>query len=313
MRYLVLTASLLLPMNSLKASGPLPVPDRGFVSSQPARTWEEGLLCGNGTIGANALCRPLDERIIFSHERLFLPMGAPVAPRDQSDRLFEIRRLIDRGLFKQACQLQFDLSGQDGFMYPDYFVPAFDLTIRSQAEGEIRDYARSVDFQTGEATVHWADDRGVFERRMFVSRSAGVAVVLLTGPKAALGCQLRLEPREPSDEFNADSDIGFAFQKRLFHRGHIGRGAGYPKDAACRQGVDQKPAFRCFCLVDQQDANIGYIVVHHVTEEEKLQHRRQDDNRTDCPVPEKLDEFLADHFPDAKPGHRQNPSFFNTK
>ena len=74
-------------------------------------------------------------------------------PPDQSARLFEIRRLIDRGLYKQACQLQFDLSGQDGFMYPDYFVPAFDLTIHTEAEGEVRDYARSVDFQTGEIAL----------------------------------------------------------------------------------------------------------------------------------------------------------------
>jgi len=147
------------------------------------------------------------KRIIFTHERLFLPMGAPVMPRDQSARLFEIRRLIDKGLYRQACELQFNLSGQDGFMYPDYFVPAFDLTIRCQAEGEVRDYARSVNFQTGETTVHWSDDRGVFERRLFVSRAADVVVLLLTAPQSALDCGLALEPREPSDEFNADSDI----------------------------------------------------------------------------------------------------------
>jgi len=207
MKRIILATTLFLHVTSLAASESLPVPERGFVSSQPAKTWEEGLICGNGTIGANALSRPLDERIIFTHERLFLPMGAPAMPLDQSARLFEIRRLIDKGLYKQACALQFNLSGQDGFMYPDYFVPAFDLTIRSQAEGEVRDYARSVDFQTGEAAVHWADDRGVFERRMFVSRAAGVAVLQLAAPRSALDCRLALEPREPSDEFNADSDI----------------------------------------------------------------------------------------------------------
>jgi hypothetical protein len=207
MKWMLVPTFLLLSVTSLVASGSLPVPERGFVSSQPAKTWEEGLICGNGTIGANALSRPTNERVIFSHERLFLPMGPPVMPPDQSARLFEIRRLIDRGLYKQACQLQFDLSGQRGFMYPDYYVPAFDLTIRTDAEGEIRDYARSVNFQTGEAVVHWADDRGVFERRMFVSRAAGVAVLLLTGPKSALNCRLALEPRELSEEFNADSDI----------------------------------------------------------------------------------------------------------
>ena len=203
----MLAVTFSLPVISSAAYGSLPVPKRGFVSSQPAKTWEEGLICGNGTIGANALSRPLNERVIFSHERLFLPMGAPVMPPDQSARLFEIRRLIDRGLYKQACELQFNLSGQDGFMYPDYYVPAFDLTIGTQAKGKIRDYARSVDFQTGETTVHWADDRGVFERRLFVSRAADVAVMLLTAPRGAQDCRLALEPREPSDEFNADSDI----------------------------------------------------------------------------------------------------------
>ena len=34
---------------------PLPVPVHGFVSSQPARTWEKGLICGNGTLGANEI------------------------------------------------------------------------------------------------------------------------------------------------------------------------------------------------------------------------------------------------------------------
>ena len=187
---------------------PLPVPERGFVSSQPARTWEEGLLSGNGTIGVNVLSRPLDERIIFTHERLFMPMGAPVVPRDQSTRLSEIRQLIARGLYSQACKLQFDLSGQDGFMYPDFFVPAFDLVIRSEAQGEVREYARAVDFQTGEAIVRWSDDRGTFERKVFVSRTDGVAVLQITGPKpGTIDCRLRLDPREPSDEFNDDSDI----------------------------------------------------------------------------------------------------------
>ena len=207
MKRIILASFLCLNATVSAGADSLPVPERGFVSSQPARTWEEGLICGNGTIGANALSRPLKERIIFTHERLFLPMGPPVMPLDQSARLFEIRRLIDQGLYKQACQLQFDLSGQDGFMYPDYFVPAFDLTIGTEAEGEVRDYARSVNFQTGETVVHWADDRGVFERRMFVSRAAGVAVLLLTAPPSALDCRLALEPREPSDEFNSDSDV----------------------------------------------------------------------------------------------------------
>ena len=200
--------SILLVTSYSAGAAPLPVPARGFVSSQPANIWEEGLICGNGTIGANALSRPLNERIIFTHERLFMPMGAPVMPPDQSARLFEIRRLIDRGLYKQATELQFTLSGQESFMYPDNFVPAFDLTIRTANQGEVRDYSRSVNFQTGETAVRWSDDRGSFERRMFVSRADHVAVLSMTGSKSgSLDCRLALEPREPSNEFNSDSDV----------------------------------------------------------------------------------------------------------
>jgi hypothetical protein len=195
-------------MNLTETPIALPVPERGFVSIRPAKTWEEGLISANGTLAINALCRPLDERILFSHERLFMPMGEPAVPADQSTHLPEIRRLIASGKYKEAAHLQFNLSGQQSFRYPDFFVPAFDLTIHSESHGEVRDYARSVDFQTAEAVVRWSDDRGAFERRMFVSRKDAVAVIGLTGPKpGAITCRLKLEPREPSDEYNDDSDI----------------------------------------------------------------------------------------------------------
>ncbi len=180
----------------------LRVPARGFISSQPAATWQQGLIAGNGTIGANVLSRPLDEIIIFTHERLFLPKGPPVMPPLIAPRLFEIRRLIDRELYGQATQLAFDLSEQEGFMYPDPFIPAFDLNIRMDTEEEISNYMRSVDFQTGEITVHWADSSGVYERRLFVSRKHGVAVLLISGPDHGVSCRLRLKTREPSPKLD---------------------------------------------------------------------------------------------------------------
>jgi len=132
-------------------------------------------------------------------------MGPPTMPPDNAVRLFEIRRLIERGLYRQASQLAFDLSGQKGFMYPDPFVPAFDLSIKTESRGDVTDYMRSVDFQTGEVLVHWADSRGAFERRLFVSRAHGVAVLLITGPgPAAINCRLKLKPRQPSPDIDEE-------------------------------------------------------------------------------------------------------------
>lgn len=200
---IILLVLLLISTDATSQSKKLKVPERGFISSEPARTWEEGLICGNGILGVNILSRPLDETIIFSHERLFLPKGPPTVPPDNSHLLFEIRNLIDRGLYKQATEFGANISGQEGFMYPDPFVPAFDLNLKMESDLEVNNYMRSVDFQTGEATVHWSDSRGVFKRKMFVSRADGLAVLLITGPKGALDFKLEINPRKPGDKLDA--------------------------------------------------------------------------------------------------------------
>ena len=176
-------------------------PVRGFISSTQAKTWEEALISGNGIVGALVMSRPLDETVIFSHERMFLPQGKPLMPPESGPRLFEIRRLIDRGLYGQACQLVCELSEQKGFMYPDAFVPAFDLRFQTAGDATISDYRRGVNFETGEAIVRWANSQGFAERRLFVSRADGLAVMAVTPPKkGTLNCQLTLAPRDFSDE-----------------------------------------------------------------------------------------------------------------
>lgn len=202
----VAVAALIFASTTL-GSEPLRPPARGLISSQPATTWEEGLLAGNGVIGANMFAQPLDETIIFTHERLFLPMGPPHVPPLQGHRLFEIRRLIDRGLYQQAEKLQAQLSEQDDFMYPDPFVPAFDLKLSMTGDdaavedrpARVEDYLRSVDFETGVARVAWTDDRGSFERRLFVSRADGIAALVITASKpGTIDGRLTLTPRQPS-------------------------------------------------------------------------------------------------------------------
>jgi alpha-L-fucosidase 2 len=181
-------------------------PERGFISSEPGATWEQGLLSGNGTVGASVLGRPLDEIIVFSHKRMFVPERDPLLPPAIATRLFEVRRLIDRGLYAQAGQLAVDASIQKEFLYPDPLMPAFDLRIKMSVDGDVSDYARSTDFATGETAVHWSDRRGAFERRLFVSRADGVAVLKISGPgPGTVGCRLELSPREPNNRrFKAD-------------------------------------------------------------------------------------------------------------
>ncbi len=59
------------------------VEGRYLAVAYPADIGEERLFCGNGTIGANARCRPSNEWIIFTREKLFLPVGVPALPPDR--------------------------------------------------------------------------------------------------------------------------------------------------------------------------------------------------------------------------------------
>jgi alpha-L-fucosidase 2 len=82
--------------SAILAAG-LKAPERGFVSTRPAENWQEALISGNGTIGALVMSRPLNETIIFSHERLFMP-GAPSQPVvNMAPHLDTVRGMIDKG------------------------------------------------------------------------------------------------------------------------------------------------------------------------------------------------------------------------
>jgi hypothetical protein len=197
----LVTTALALAAGASAITKPLPVPERGFISSTPGETWEQGLLSGNGTVGLNVFGQPIDETAILTHERMFIPLSTPHMPPDNGDRLFEIRNLIDRGLYRQATELALELSGQEGFLYHDHFVPTYDLKIKMDSKGETRDYMRSVDFQTGQATIQWTDDIGTYERRSFVSRADGLAAMQLEGTaKGSVGFRIKMAIRDPHPE-----------------------------------------------------------------------------------------------------------------
>jgi hypothetical protein len=185
-------------------------PERGFVSTRAAENWEEALISGNGTIGALVMSRPVNETIIFSHERLFMPIYPSQPIVNMAPHLDTVRRMIEEGQYSQAAEFVSGLArkqGYRGMWWTDPLIPAFDLKITMSPAGEIRDYARSVDFQTGVARVRWKDDRGVFIRRLFVSRADNVAVLSLRGERSGVvDCRIALATTPEDDEEQEDEE-----------------------------------------------------------------------------------------------------------
>ena len=195
----------------------LRAPERGTWSARPAGKWEESLISGNGRMGAMVMGQPLDETIIISHEKLFLPWERPLPPVDTASHLVEIRKMISEGNYQQAADYVVELSKKEGYSHKrwtDPFIPAFDLRLIMKPSGGLRNYSRSLDFETGVVSVAWEDGRGAFLRRLFVSRPDNVVVLSVKGPGAGrLDCLLGLGLRPTTAVPGIDADYWNPEQK----------------------------------------------------------------------------------------------------
>jgi len=171
-------------------------PERGFVSTKPATHWEQALVSGNGKYGAMVFGQPVDETIVLNHARLFMPVHEPLPPVNTGAHLPEIRQMLADGQYQKAADFVVALSKTEGYggkRWTDPFIPAFNIRVNMPSSGEIKDYARSVNFSTGETSVKWKDEKGTYQRRLFVSRANDAIVLSIAGNKKGIvNCTLKL-------------------------------------------------------------------------------------------------------------------------
>jgi alpha-L-fucosidase 2 len=221
-------------------------PERGFVSLRAARNWEQALISGNGKMGAMVYGNPLNETIILNREGLFMPLNEPLPPVDTGSHLAEIRKMIFEGQYQKAADYVVQLSHEEGWKekrWTDPLIPAFDLLVKMNTEGETSGYSRSLDFQTGTAAVQWQQQDGTYLRRLFVSRPDNVVVLSITSPgKGKLNCEIQLAQRPtagqggwgPEDAFKnginevkITADKNWLTYRSSFKRGWPGSLQGY--------------------------------------------------------------------------------------
>ena len=209
MKNYLLTLVLLISSVSLSHAG------SGFHSRVMPTKWEEYLLSGNGTMGVMVAGVPCSDTIVFNHTNIFLPIYDPLIPPTQGNHLDEIRQLLLEDRYQEASQSLVSLSHADGFgrkRPSDLFVPAFQL-ILSDEPRPVKDYSRSVDFNTGEVCVSFRNSRGRFTRKTFVSRPDNAVFITFTSDKAKINTTLDLALVRTFDElrkkkFALDDDLG---------------------------------------------------------------------------------------------------------
>lgn len=183
-------------------------PEHGFLSKRKASKWEESMLTGNGTIGALVPGNPKKENIILSHEKLFMPEFPPHEAPPLYKYLDEVKERSLRGKGGKAADLLIKAGKEVGIndmIWTDPLVPACQLQLESLSNGDVTDYARSVNYETGEASTVWKEGKNLYNKKVFFSRPDRVGVMRITGDKTgSLNFKFRFKQLYPDRETRTD-------------------------------------------------------------------------------------------------------------
>ena len=150
---------------------------------QPAgEVWLDGLLIGNGYMGGNVFGRTDHERIALNESTFW--SGRPVDYNDPEAHNYydQIKQLMYAKKYKEAERLV------DAHFYgkpanQQTYVPVGDLLLDFPQAGEVTDYYRELDMETGVVTVRYTQDGVKMTREVFMSYPDHVMVMKLSADK----------------------------------------------------------------------------------------------------------------------------------
>jgi alpha-L-fucosidase 2 len=180
----------------------------GITTDRPATNWREAPPCGNGTVGAMPYGPPQDETILLNHEALFYPIWYTPKREDvpnMAQYLPELRRMIAKGRYGDAdgfwnSKLAKHNYALQRFPFTHPYHPVGDIVIQRQAEGQVKNYQQSLDFEKAEAVASWIQNDTRYERALFVSRADDAVVVRLgSSEKESTNANIALTPHLPQE------------------------------------------------------------------------------------------------------------------
>jgi hypothetical protein len=164
---------------------------RSIYDSQAATNWADAFLSGNGRYGIMVYGNPLNETVIFNDHKFEQPNGSlNLKPPNIASRLAQVQNDLLAGNYWTA---QNEFASGWTLHWTQPFHPGYQMQITIPSNGNINNYQRSLNFETGEITVQWSDNRGNWVRKSFVSRADNVVVQQLSAPSnGTLNCTLQL-------------------------------------------------------------------------------------------------------------------------
>ncbi len=156
--------------------------------TSPADAWYQGMPIGNGRMGA--MVRGGTDRELLSVNEETMWSGRPfVSPRTESHKVFaQIRELVLRGEMQQAAELAaLEFSDKVAQIY----LPLGDIVLDFAAGGEIENYVRKLDLETGIVTVTYTRGGVTYTRELFASNPDEVMACRITADRpGAVTCDV---------------------------------------------------------------------------------------------------------------------------
>jgi alpha-L-fucosidase 2 len=161
--------------------------------------WREALPSGNGEIGVSVYGAVQDETVLINHADLW-HWGCKDPLPDVSHTLPETRKLMEEGRFLEASwNLTNALKSQGYESELASTLPLGDLKLRMPCRTAFSKYRRSLQMDTGEVSVAWADGERTYVRNLFVSRADDMIVYEIRSADGPVSGVLKLA-LHPTDE-----------------------------------------------------------------------------------------------------------------
>jgi alpha-L-fucosidase 2 len=184
--------------------------------AEPAREWVEALPVGNGRLGAMVFGGVGQERLQLNEETIWDGYPRDTTNPEAFKALPEVRRLLFEGKNQEATTLAGEaLMGRPQRI--NSYQPLGDLHLRATVPEEVRDYRRSLDLDSGIATVRYHADGVTYTREVFCSAPDQVIVMHLSADQpGSIDASLTLTRPQDAACSSAGAD-------RLILRGQIAR------------------------------------------------------------------------------------------
>ena len=160
--------------------------------------WREGLVSGNGLVGANVYGGVKDETVMLTHHCLWHHGSAKPLP-DVSEAFRRQREMMDREAFREASWEVVNALREAGYEAQlESPFPAADLNVQLSPVAPFEDYLRGVHMDSGETFAAWREGDSVRESTLFVSRAHSIVVKRVKSSRPDLGVTMSLTPHRNS-------------------------------------------------------------------------------------------------------------------